>query len=710
MNSNIPIYSNLNQNFSNKNIMNENFEEPFYQKWWFYLILLIGFLLIIAIIYYFNFYKKTSTSEKKPPSTTPPSTTPPSTTPPSTTPPSTTPPSTTPPSTTTTTDSTSLYSTESDNIKYLIKSLNEDIEIITMRSPDEKTILKMNNDDGNLLIKKNDSIIWNCAEVYDYYSEKENKGWAKCLTDLEKQNLVLVDDIKEKEKENEQKEKDIFLYKKILEPLYIQQTEKEKEKEKQLESNIDLSHAEKNAILSSDIIKNIQDRLETINQEGVVLEKPPSPQDITKQAELEAQKVTEELLKNNPELEKIINKPMNEPIYDPNAPLTGSNAQELPENQTNLGLYTILPANLERYYEELQKENVTQTGVGPVESKTTQTTIDTNEGSVQIDIPDLSNLNLNIPDLSNVNLPQNNTPSTPIKIDIPDISNLNLQNFNNQYFDNQYLNLPNFNYSNLSSVDYSPFSYIPGNYIKTKFTDINENNFDYKTTDTNKICSYKLIFKPNGNLIIINDNKKNRYNNEIVWSAIDNLQIIKNEGGPYKLGLFNDGTLRCFDKNNNNYWIIFPQFKLENKKIKSIIKDNFCLDIKNNSSKSGELVNMFNCFNNPTQYFSYIRSNTIEKDKKLLNYKSNKCLQTNVDKTLYEVKDYVSIDDCDYSVFDTVQKQRWKYDINSGRIINEVGANKQICLEVRNNQKSNGAIVITNDCNNNLNQKWFVDY
>ena len=277
------------------------------------------------------------------------------------------------------------------------------------------------------------------------------------------------------------------------------------------------------------------------------------------------------------------------------------------------------------------------------------------------------------------------------------------------------VNLSNFNYSNLSpNMNYNPFSYVPGrNYIKTKFIDNNSfdiNNFDYKKTDTNKICSYKLIFKPNGNLLIINDNKKNKYNNDIVWSAIDNLQIIKNDGGPYKLGLFNDGTLRCFDKNNNNYWIIFPQFKLENKKIKSIIKDNFCLDIKNNSIQSGELVNMFNCFNNPTQYFSYIRSNIIENDKKLINFKSNKCLQTNVDKTQYEVKDYVSIDDCDYSVIENVQKQRWKYDINSGRIINEIGVNKQICLEVRNNDKSNGAIVITNDCNNSLNQKWYVDY
>jgi len=403
-------------------------------------------------------------------------------------------------------------------------------------------------------------------------------------------------------------------------------------------------------------------------------------------------------------------------MNESNEPPTGSTALELPENQTDLSLYTILPSNLERHSEELQKEserkqneNITQPGVP--EYNSTTTTIDTNNGPVEIIIPDLSKINLNIPTIT---LPENTPPPAPIKIDIPDLSNLNLQNFNNQYFDNQYLNLQNFNYSNLSSnMNYNPFSYVPGNYIKTKFIDNNSsdiNNFDYKKTDTDKICSYKLIFKSNGNLLIINNNKKNKYNNDIVWSAIDNLQIIKNEGGPYKLGLFNDGTLRCFDKNNNNYWIIFPQFKLENKKIKSIIKDNFCLDIKNNSIKSGELVNMFNCFNNPTQYFSYIRSNIIEKDKKLINYKSNKCLQTNVDKTQYEVKDYVSIDDCDYSVIDTVQKQRWKYDINSGRIINEVGVNKEICLEVRNNDKSNGAIVITNDCNNSLNQKWFVDY
>ena len=234
-------------------------------------------------------------------------------------------------------------------------------------------------------------------------------------------------------------------------------------------------------------------------------------------------------------------------------------------------------------------------------------------------------------------------------------------------------------------------------------------NLDYNSilrTDTNKICSYKLEFNPDGNLVITSDKNKNKNNNNIVWSLINNLKsiYIQNTKGPYKLALKNNGVLLCVDSEGKIYWELYPDFKPKNTLVKNLIKDNFCLSIVNASKDSFKRPIMFSCnITNSEQRF------TLDDKNRLINTNSNKCLTQSYDVLskykFTEDKNTNSIwqEECRDN---NNLEQKWKYNRHTGELVSSYN-NK--CLDIFRSSNINGADVVANPCNDSKSQKWFID-
>ena len=240
----------------------------------------------------------------------------------------------------------------------------------------------------------------------------------------------------------------------------------------------------------------------------------------------------------------------------------------------------------------------------------------------------------------------------------------------------------------------------------TKYSIVNEDYNSILRTDINKICSYKLEFNPDGNLAITSDKNKNKYNNNIVWSLINNLKsiYIQNTKGPYKLVLKNNGVLLCVDSENKIYWELYPDFKPKNTLIKNLIKDNFCLSIVNASKDSFKRPIMFSCnITNSEQRF------TLDDKNRLVNTNSNKCLTQSYDVLskykFTEDKNTNSIwqEECRDN---NNLEQQWKYNRHTGELVSSYN-NK--CLDIFKSNTMNGADVVANSCNDSKSQKWFID-
>jgi hypothetical protein len=240
--------------------------------------------------------------------------------------------------------------------------------------------------------------------------------------------------------------------------------------------------------------------------------------------------------------------------------------------------------------------------------------------------------------------------------------------------------------------------------------------------------TYDNINECNFNCPRVPFNQYTKYDNSICYdqgnySTVDNIPENELEQRLYKLELFNSDMFNCVSynkttrtatfgfiqtnsrltKDNNNYILLKQnvpviQFSPDHQMIKTKLGINRSLDVQGNQ-KNGRII-LYNSNNNENQRF------TMDRYNRLIVYPAGnkQCLTKYLD---CGNRDCIYARDCiGDNEWDISGNQKWFPD-TKGRLVssNMLG---NICLGVADGNDSDGTGIISENCNDNNSQKWFV--